>query len=56
MYPTVTSCNKILLDILKRIESTSNINERNKLICEYNTKKFVLNVMLNNKETVRKLS
>lgn len=56
MYPTVASSNRILSDILKRIESASDINEKNKLICEYNTKKFVLNVMLNNKETVRKLS
>lgn len=56
MYPTPVISNKILLDIAKKIENTSDINLRNKLICEYNTKKFVLGVMLNNEDTVRKLS
>lgn len=56
MYPTVASCNKMLLNISRKIESASDVNERDRLICEYNTKKFVLSVMLNNKETVRKLS
>lgn len=56
MYPTPSICNKILYDLENKIQTAKTSEEKKCLIEEYNVKKFVFEVMMNNKRIIRKLS
>ena len=55
MYPTPQSCNKLLLNIYKKIENAKTEEERQRLIVEYNTKKIAYSIIVNNREMMEKL-